>query len=133
MQLEINGRNWQLVWGMGALEELCNELNFSLTDIDVAIMNNETAVLNRLVYCALRNGAECEDTPTSLTFNYKKFLQWLDEQPDNTGKSIMDDFMNSKLSGRTMQQRFDEIIERLNAIDSEETKKVKKKNIPSGK
>lgn len=131
MQLEIKDNKWQLCWGTGALETLCDELDISLQDIDVAIISNETATLNRLVYCALKNGAEINDS--SLDFNYKYFLNWLDEQPEDTGKEIMGDFMASKLLGKTMQSRFDEIIERLNASVDPATVPIKKKNTPSAK
>lgn len=128
MQLEIEGNKWKLVWGLGAFENLCNTLNISLQDIDVAIVTNDTAVVHRLAYCALENGAEIEDK--ELDFNYKKFLAWLDEQSEETAKDIIDDFMKSKFLGKTVEARYQEIIDRLDAATAESgvTQPVKKKS-----
>ena len=131
MQLEINGSKWQLSWGMGALEDLCDELGLSLQDIELELMTNETRTINKLTYCALKNGADLNDT--SLDFSYKFFLNWLDNAPQSTGKEIMDEYMKSKLLGQTMQDRFNEIIERLNANEPESAEPLKKKNTRSVK
>ena len=132
MQLNIKEKPRQLCWGMGALEDLCDELGITLQDLDIAILNNETSTLNKLTYSALRNGAEINDD--SLDFNYKYFLNWLDQQPDMLGNEIMSDFMKSKLLGKTMQERFDEIIAKLTATeDKTEPNKTKKKSTRSEK
>lgn len=131
MQLEINGSKWQLCWGMGALEDLCDEMGIGLQDIDLAILSNEVKMTNKLTYAALKNGAELNDT--SLDFSYKFFLNWLDNADQSTGNEITKDFMKSKLLGQTMQDRFNEIIERLNANESESAEPIKKKNTRSGK
>lgn len=132
MQLSIKDKQRKLQWGLGALENLCNTLNLSLNDIDLAIMNNDTAVINRLTYCALENGAEIEDD--TLDFNYKQFLAWLDEQPEQVGNDIANDFLKSKLLGKTMEERYNEIIARLNASETEATTPKKKpKRTPSEK
>lgn len=131
MQLEINGSKWQLSWGMGALENLCDELDLTLQEIDIELMTNETRTLNKLTYCALRNGAELKDT--SLDFSYKFFLDWLDNADEKTGAEISADFMQSKLLGKTMEARFNEIIERLNANEPESAEPIKKKNTRSVK
>lgn len=131
MQLTIKNKKRDLSWGMGALENLCDELAISLSDIDMAIMNNETATLNRLVYCALKNGAEIEGD--ELDFNYKYFLDWLDKQSEGTGAKIMDDFLASKLLGKTMKARYEEIIDRLKATEIEGATPPKKKSTRSEK
>lgn len=130
MQLEINGKQRKLQWGTGALEDLCDRLDMSLQDIDVAIITNENKVLNQLAYSALRNGADINDE--EIEFNYKFFLAWLDEQPEGIGTEIMTDFLNSKILGRTMQERFNEIIERLDVADAKigSPKTAKKKSTP---
>jgi hypothetical protein len=125
MRLKINDKEWKLVWGLGALENLCNELGIGLQDVDMAILNNETIVLNKLTYCALQNGAEIDDL--ELDFNYKKFTQFIDNADESVGREIMNDFMKSKLLGKTMEERYQEIIERINASASEEIKIPKKK------
>lgn len=128
MQLEINGKLRKLQWGTGALEDLCDRLDMSLQDIDVAVITNENKILNQLAYSALRNGADINDE--DLDFNYKFFLAWLDEQPQEKGVEIMQDFLESKILGRTMKDRFDEIIERLDVADSKmgNSKSPKKKS-----
>lgn len=129
MQLEINGKQNRLVWGLGALENLCNTLNMTLQEIDLAIMNNDIAVINRLAYCALENGAEISDQ--ELDFNYKFFLAWLDEQPEQIGNDISNDFLKSKLLGKTMEERYNEIIERLKASETTDSIAPKKKPKPT--
>lgn len=132
MQLEIKGNKWQLSWGSGALESLCNDLGISLQDIEYAVLDDDTTLLNKLTYAALTNGAEIMDI--SLDFNYKYFLAWLDEQPQEMGVEIMNDFMKSKYLGKTMEDRFNEIIERINAsAEANDPKTVKKKNTRSVK
>jgi len=131
MQLIIKDKSRQLCWGMGALEDLCDELGISLQDLDVAVMSNETAILNKLTYCALRNGAEIKDD--SLDFNYKYFLNWLDQQDQNLGNEIMKDFLASKILGRTMQERYEEIIARLTANETQDTPVAKKKSTRSAR
>jgi len=130
MILKIKEQDRPLSWGTGAAENVQNELGISLQDLEFAIMTNETAVLNKLTYAALQNAAEINDA--DLDFNYKFFLDWLDNQDEKVAKDIMDDFLKSKMLGKTMQSRFDEIIARLEALDSPETKqeaeKIKKKN-----
>lgn len=129
MQLEIQGKQNKLVWGLGALENLCNTLNMTLQEIDLAIMNNDIAVINRLAYCALENGAEIADQ--ELDFNYKFFLAWLDEQPEQIGNDISNDFLKSKLLGKTMEERYNEIIERLKASETPDNIAPKKKPKPT--
>lgn len=127
MQLEINGKNCRLQWGTGALEDLCDRLDLSLQDIDAAVITNENKILNQLTYSALRNGADISDE--ELNFSYKFFLAWLDEQPEDMGKKIMEDFLSSKILGRTMQDRFNEIIERMSVSDNNAATVKKKKTI----
>lgn len=131
MQLIIKETPRQLCWGMGALEGLCDELGITLQELDIALLNNETTILNKLTYSALRNGADINDD--SLDFNYKFFLNWLDQQPEELGVSITNDFMQSKLLGKTMQERYEEIIARLSIGDTQSTPSTKKKSTRSGK
>jgi len=126
MKLNIKGSPRQLCWGMGALEGVCDELGISLQDLDNALVNNETSVLNKLTYSALKNGAEINDD--SLDFNYKFFLNWLDEEPQGTADQITNDFMNSKLLGKTMLERFDELIARLSVNEDTTAIASKKKS-----
>lgn len=135
MILTIKDKPRRLSWGTGAAEIVQNELGISLEDLEFGIMTNESSILNKLTYAALQNAAEIDDE--TLDFNYKSFLEWLDDQDQKVAKEITDDFLNSKMLGKTMQSRFDEIIGRLEALDTPETKqeaqKIKKKNTRSAK
>ena len=132
MQLTIKDKARELCWGMGALESLCDELGVSLQDLDIAVMSNDTKVLNQLAYAALRNGAEINDE--SLDFNYKFFLNWLDNEPSERGVEIVNDFLKSKIMGVTVEARYQEIIARLTANESSDTPApAKKKSKPSVK
>lgn len=131
MQLTIKNKDRELCWGMGALESLCDELGVSLQDLDIAVMSNDTKVLNQLAYSALRNGAEINDE--SLDFNYKFFLNWLDNEPAERGVEIVNDFLKSKIMGVTVESRYQEIIARLTANETEVSAPSKKKSKPSEK
>lgn len=131
MQLTIKNKDRELCWGMGALESLCDELGVSLQDLDIAVMSNDTKVLNQLAYSALRNGAEINDE--SLDFNYKYFLNWLDNEPAERGVEIVNDFLKSKIMGVTIESRYQEIIARLTANETEVSAPSKKKSKPSEK
>lgn len=131
MQLTIKNKDRELCWGMGALESLCDELGVSLQDLDIAVMSNDTKVLNQLAYSALRNGAEINDE--SLDFNYKYFLNWLDNEPAERGVEIVNDFLKSKIMGVTVESRYQEIIARLTANETEVSAPSKKKSKPSEK
>ena len=129
MQLNINDKNWKLVWGTGALENLCNQLNMTLNEVDVAIMLGDEKVVNRLAYCALQNGAEIQDS--EVDFTYKYFLAWLDEQEEGLGQEISNDFLKSKYLGKTMEDRYNEVIARLTANETPGTAPSKKKSKPT--
>jgi len=132
MQLTIKEKPRQLCWGLGAFEDLCDELGITLQQLELEIASNETVMVSKLTYAALRNGAEINDD--SLDFNYKYFLNWLDNEPQGTGDEIMVDFMRSKIQGVTMQQRYDEMIAKLLASEPEETRvNTKKKSTRSEK
>lgn len=113
MKLKIKDQECELVFGTAAFQILCEDLGVSREDIDLAIMTNENEVLNRLVYAALKNGALCNDT--EIDFNYHVFMNWLDEQPQEVGTAIMDAFMQSKMMGVTMKDRYDEMIKTIAA------------------
>lgn len=108
MDLKIKNVKRQLVWGSGAFEVLCSDTGMSLKEIDIAILSNDRNVLNRLLFSALKNGAEFSDQ--LIDFNYKFFLKWLDDQPEKLGIDIENDFLKSKYKGKTMQDRLDEVL-----------------------
>lgn len=134
MQLNIKGKDWKLVWGTGAFEQACNELDMSFEELNEALFTGNVSIGNRFAYCALQNGAEIEDK--TLDFNYKTFLAWFDEQEEGIGMEISNDFLKSKYLGKTMEDRYNEVIERYLATKeptTTTTPKVKKKNSRSVK
>lgn len=133
MQLTINNKERQLVWGTGAFEDVCDRLDVSLVDFDIILISTPEKALYELTYSALRNGAEIKDE--SIDFNYKFFLSWLDQQEQDLGDKIMADFLESKYLGKTMRERFETVSAMLDASvnENEPKKPVKKKNTASVK
>ena len=125
MQLTINENKYNLVWGMGAFEIVCDKLDLTLLDIEVGILDGNDKILNNLAFASIQNGCEVDEVECKL--NYKQFLAWLDAQPAEFGKELIDDFLNSYLSGKTIRSRFEEIVQLVNESDIEEEGKPKKR------
>lgn len=125
MQLVIKDKSRKLVWGTGCFEDVCDRLGVSLVDLDLLMLENQEKTLREITYSALRNGADIEDE--ELDFNYRFFVNWLDNEPQGTAAAIMEDHLASKILGKTMKEYYEENIARLDTGEPETTKKASKK------
>lgn len=129
MKLTINGKEYGLQWGMGALEIYMDTMGFTAVAdaLDTVMMPNkdqDRATLN-LFMGALQNYAEINELPFDLT--YRKLQAWLDESDEGTVQAISKDFFQSKYLGRTMYDHF-------GIVETPSTEPEKKKvNSRSGK
>lgn len=129
MQLVVNDKPITLIFGTGAFEDCCDRLDLSLVDLDILQAENEQKFLNEITFSALRNGAEINNQVFDLT--YKQFVHWLDQEPQDTGKKIMEAYMDSKYLGKTMRDHYEDLISRFEASQTEaDVKPVKKKRTP---
>lgn len=132
MQLTINNTPITLIFGTGAFEDCCDRLDLSLVDLDLLEAENEQKFLNEITFSALRNGADINGQAFDLT--YKQFVHWLDQEPQETAKKIMDAYMDSKYLGKTMRDHYNDLIARFEASQTESNPSpVKKKLTPSVK
>lgn len=104
MKLEINGKEYPLQWGMGALEMFCDALDCEIGDIDKAFTDGkqQSKYLTTLILAALKNGAEAESYYDEIGVNYRQLQKFIDEAPDGTLADILEDFKRSKYFGKTM-------------------------------
>lgn len=104
MKLEINGKEYPLQWGMGALEMFCDALDCEIMGIDKALAPGREQVkyLTTLIMAAIKNGAEAESYYDEVGVSYRQLQKYLDEAPDNTLRDIIEDFKRSKYFGKTM-------------------------------
>lgn len=123
MKLEVLGNNVNLVWGLGCFEISANLLNVDTVE-EVMFLVGNTANMSRVAYAALQNGAEIEGS--SLNFNVRQFQNWLNEQPEQVGVDIVEDFMKSVYQGRIMKDRYDDIIASLQSDDDVKPEPKKK-------
>lgn len=132
MRLTIRDNSYRLSWGTGAFQIICDNLDITLNDVDFGIYSNDQKILNNLTYAALQNAAKIDEVEFNV--NYWQFLEWLNEQPEEIGKDIINDYLDSVYLGKTMRQRYEEITAKLES-DNEETtpKKLKKKTVRSEK
>lgn len=124
MQLEILENKVKFVWGLGCFE-IASELLKVDTIEEVIFSVGNTANMARVAYAAVQNGCEIEGN--NVPFTLRQFQAWLNDQPEQVGIDIVNDFQNSVYQGRVMKDRYDEIIEILNASNTETAEPVKKK------
>ena len=121
MNITINGNEYQLQWGMGAIELYCEKMDCDidgLSLIDNAPSQKESAkAIVTLVLSAIQNGCELAGNPFAVT--YRQLQAAFDEMPQDEFKLILDDFTKSKYLGKT-------ILEHLSAsvVESDKKKEV---------
>lgn len=108
MKLTINGKEYGLQWGMGAIEIYCDTMNCDIDGLDKALIAERTIdkqkALNTLVLAAIQNWCELNDIDFNL--NYRTFQNWLSEQPQNTADSIINDWKASTIYGKTIGEYY---------------------------
>lgn len=129
MQLEILGNKSGFQWGLGCFEIAAELLKVDTIEEVIFKAVSGTSEMTRVAYAACQNYHEIREE--EIPFTLRQFQAWLNDEDEEVGKKIVDDFLNSKYQGRIMQERYDELVERLKALNElDEEKEVKKKVKP---
>lgn len=131
MKLKINNKDYQLEWGMGAIEIYCDMMDCDISDIDLHLSSpkliHQIKAINTLTLAAIQNW--CEDTKTDFDVSYKDLLRFLDAQPQSVGTDIINDWKRSYYFGKTVAEHFFGELEQ----EEEEKAKITKKKQASAK
>lgn len=128
MKININGNEYGLCWGIGAIEIYCDTMNCDIDGLDKAVISEKEIeklkAINILVLSAIQNWCELNDVEFDLT--YRKFQQWLSDAPQQTANSIMNDWKASKYMGKTIgEYYFGELPEPIEPIKKKTSRSVK--------
>lgn len=104
MKLEINGKNYNLNFGLGAFELASDELNMTPDEVLSELGNSK--VFNRLVYSAIKNALLLEDEYAEVPFNYFKFLDEISQKPQEINEEIQKAFWATARNGKTFAEWF---------------------------
>lgn len=104
MTIKINGKEYGLQWGLGAIELYCDQMNCDVDDLELAIGSpksiDRTKAICLLTTCAIQNW--CELNGVTFDITYRKFQDWLTEQPQETANNIIEDWKKSMYFGKTI-------------------------------
>lgn len=104
MKLTINGKEYGLQWGLGAIEIFCDTHNCDVEGIEAAITStraiDKLKAINNLTLSAIQNW--CELNNIDFNLNYRQFQNWLSDQPQETGNNIIADWKRSRINGKTI-------------------------------
>jgi hypothetical protein len=104
MKITINGKEYGLQWGLGAIELYCDHVGCDVDDLELAIGSSKsidrTKAICTLTTCAIQNWCELNDITFDVT--YRKFQAWLNEQPQETANDIITDWKKSMYFGKTI-------------------------------
>lgn len=140
--IKVNDKTYSFCWGLLTFVNTCDKLDISLPELHQAIALDKPKPWYHLAYQALLTHDETSNNGANTIngeldgFSYLDFMQWFDEQPQEVGDQIIDDYKKSVYLGKTMQERYDEVIEKLNIAleeQNEEANPTKKKNVRSVK
>lgn len=125
MKIKIDGKEYGLTWGVSAITRYAEMVDMELEPALDIIFKKDDAfkqiiALSKFVSCAidsyaLVHGEETGQVPPT------KILAEFDEQGPDFAKTILDDFMTSKLLGQT-------VAEFLDLVTSAIPEKTKKKS-----
>src|SRR5258708_7800241 len=104
MKLTINGKEYGLQWGLGAIELYLDKMDCDLTGLELITTLNKyqpKAILT-LVLSALQNYADIHNTPMDVT--YSQLQVWTDDVPQKDFDAIIDDWKASKYFGKTIAE-----------------------------
>lgn len=108
MKLTINGKEYGLQWGLGAIEIYCDTMNCDIAGLDQAIVSerliDKLKAINTLTLAAIQNWCELKDIDFDL--NYRSFQSWVSEQPQEIANQIIDDWKASKYLGKTIGEYY---------------------------
>src|ERR1700745_3901055 len=107
MKITINEKEYGLVWGIAAIDRYC-----TLVDLDIEAAFNllaskepgfkQTIALAKFVTCAVESYSIIHGLTDEVT--YEKVLVEFDNQGQPLIDAIMDDFLKSKLMGKTISE-----------------------------
>lgn len=128
MKLTINGKEYGLHWGLGAIEIYCDTMNCDIDGLDKAIIServiDKLKAINNLTLAAIQNWCELKEIDFDLT--YRGFQSWLSEQSQSIADNIIADWKQSNIAGKTVAEYY------FGELPPETTPK-KKKQLPSVK
>lgn len=137
LSIKVKDKKYAFCWGTLTFMNTCDKLGISMYELELAIMSNDQKAWYSLAYEALVvNDITANNSDNLLGkelegFNFSQFMLWLDNEPEKIGQDIVDSYMSSKMLGKTMQARYDEILEKLNIaveeVNGESAPVVKKK------
>lgn len=137
--IKVKDKTYSFCWGTLALLNTCDKIGCTLQELDYGIMADDAKYFYNLSYQALlandltlNNGANVIDGELD-GLSYAQYLNWLDNAPQSTGDKITQSFLKSKYLGKSMEQRYNELFEKIGALtpaeeqSQEPAKTVKKK------
>jgi len=104
MKLKIEGAEYGLQWGMGAIEIYCDRIGCDVDGLDKAIFSDKEIekqkAITTLILAAIQNYCELHEIEFDLT--YRKLQQWLSDAPQNTFNEIINDWKKTMYLGKTI-------------------------------
>lgn len=108
MKLKINQKEYGLQWGMGAIEIFCDTMDCDIDGLEKAITSEKSIdklkAINNLSLAAIQNW--CELNNVDFDLSYRQFQNWLSDQPQETGNSIIENWKASKIAGKTIAEYY---------------------------
>lgn len=106
MKITINEKEYELQWGMGALEIYCDNMLCDIEGLNLVLEKNreQNRAVITLILAAIQNGLELQNPPQELDVNARQVQKFLDDAPETTFPAIMSDFMKSKYFGTTIEE-----------------------------
>lgn len=120
MKLKINEKEYNLVWGLPAINQFCENLNmhddmegafnvaFPVEGSDVKVLASIKARVE-LVYSALEVGAELDGV--KLDLSRLQLQHWIDEAEQGEVSAIFDDFFKSRYMGKAIEEYLFQSVE----------------------
>jgi len=104
MKLKIEGTEYGLQWGMGAIEIYCDRMGCDVDGLDKAIFSDKEIekqkAITTLILAAIQNYCELHEIEFNLS--YRKLQQYLSDAPQNTFNEIINDWKKTMYLGKTI-------------------------------
>jgi predicted PolB exonuclease-like 3'-5' exonuclease len=120
MKINFGGKDRGFQWGMGCLQKYCELMDCNVEGLDMVLINGKDQIkaATSLILAAMLNYSDLHEEITD--YKYSDVQVWLDEAPQETYNSLMEDFKKSKYLGRSIEEYF--------AMDNSEPTGKEKKN-----
>lgn len=136
MKLEIKIKNIEtgeetthsvgLIWGLGAYEIFEDRTGIDKDRMHLGFLSGDQKIMTNLVYAAIQNWCETLTDPVEVPFSYRQFQSWLSDAPQEAAADIIRDYEKSTLYGKTMEEYYLSILEKLSDSNKAEDKPKKK-------